>query len=328
MSILKRIVFGDTLIPQEFTIGLEDPEAEIAVRLDAGDMHCDVTRRQTTACTSPLILCVAFHEPPIPDERALERAVLRFCVRDKPRQVLGEIRLRRTGSVEVRGSQFVLFGVRGSRNYCLPKARLWAHYGSQALSQWGRNDPPDIRMSLLEQRAAVVTFIRPHPLALASVGDRSHGNIFTMNLMGELGDGYFGFALRDQRVVADVVERAGRVAVSGIPLPRCALAYRFAAHYKTEFIDWASLPIETVPSTAFGIPVPDFATGVKELEIVRVHRIGSHRLFLARIVRDERRAAGLQACAIHGFYQCWRTRGHPEKLRASVSEDLLNKGES
>ena len=328
MSILKRIVFGDTLIPQEFTIGLEEPNAEISVRLDTRDAHCDVTRRQMTACTAPLRLCIAFHEPPVPDERALERAVLRFCVRGSPRQILGEIRLRPEGSIAAGGSRFLLFGVRGSRNSCLPKARLWAHYVSQALSQWGRNDPPDIRMSLLEQRAAVVTFIRPHPLALASVGDRSHGNIFTMNLMGELGNGYFGFALRDQRVVADVVERAGRVAVSGIPLPRCALAYRYAAHYKTEFIDWEALPIETVPSTAFGIPVPDFATGVRELEIVKVHRLGSHRLYLARIVRDERRGAGLQACAIHGFYQCWRTRGHPEKLRASVAEDLLNKGGS
>lgn len=144
-------------------------------------------------------------------------------------------------------------------------------------------------MSLLEQRAAMVTFIRPHPLSLVSVRERSRGNIFTMNLMGELGNGYFGFALRDRRVVADVVERAGRVAVSVLPLSRCALAYRFAAHYKSEFIDWAALPIATLPSTEYGIPVPDFAIGVKELEIVNVDRIGRHRLFLARIVTDKSR---------------------------------------
>lgn len=79
--------------------------------------------------------------------------------------------------------------------------------------------------SLLEQRAAAVTFIRPHPLWLVSVGNRSSGNIFTMNLMEHLGNGYFGFALRHLRVAADLAERAGWIAVSGIPLTRCTLAF-------------------------------------------------------------------------------------------------------
>lgn len=320
MSVLEKIVFGDTMLPQEFTIGLDNPNAEIALRLDAGGMRYDVTRRQTTACTSPLILCIGFEEDPLPGEPP----VLRFQEVQSGR-VLGEIRLRRRTILSIGGSHFALFAVRGSRNFCLPRTRLWAHYMEQAVSQWRRNDPPDIRMRLVEQRAAIVTFIRPHPLSLVSVGNRSRGNIFTMNLMGDLGSGYFGFALRDRRVVTDVVERAGRVAVSGLPLSRCALAYRFAAHYKNEFIDWDALPIETRPSTEFGIPVPDFATGVKELEIVQVHRLGSHRLFLARIMRDETRAGGLQACAIHGFYQCWRTRGDIAKRQASVAEDRVNK---
>jgi flavin reductase (DIM6/NTAB) family NADH-FMN oxidoreductase RutF len=170
-----------------------------------------------------------------------------------------------------------------------------------------------------------VTFIRLHPLCLVSVGDRSSGNIFTMNLMGDLGDGHFGFALRDRRVVADLVERSGRVAISGIPLALCALAFRFAANYKKEFVDWEGLPFATPPSAEFGIPVPDFATSVKELEVVKVQRIGSHRLFIARIIRDEIGVGGLQACTVHGFYQFWRTKGDRAKLRASVTEGSVRK---
>jgi hypothetical protein len=180
-------------------------------------------------------------------------------------------------------------------------------------------------MTLVEQRAAAVTFIRLHPLCLVSVGNRSNGNIFTMNLMGDLGNGYFGFDLRDRRVVADLVERSGRIAASGIPLARCALAFQFAANYKKECVDWEGLPFATVPSAVFGIPVPDFATTVKQLELVKVHRIGSHRLFIARIIHDEIQAGGPQACTVHGFYPFWRTKGDRAKLRASVAEDLVRK---
>lgn len=325
LRIIKRIAFGETLIPQEFTIGLEDPKAEISVRLHAVDWHCDVTGRLTTACTAPLMLCIAFHDATNLSEREFPRAVLKFCELGGQKRVLGEVRLRLHTTITIGASQFLLFGVRSSINYCLPRIRLWAHYLLHAYSQWQRNDPPDVRMTLLEQRAAAVTFIRPHPLCLVSVGNRSSGNIFTMNLMGDLGNGYFGFALRHLRVAADLVERAGRIAVSGIPLTWCTLAFQFAANYKKESIDWDTLPFQTAPSAEFGIPVPDLATCVRELQILKVHTIGSHRLFIARIIRDETRTGAAQACVVHGFYQFWRTRGDKVKLRTSVAEDWVHK---
>jgi hypothetical protein len=324
LQIVKRVVFGETLIPQEFAIGLEDPKAEVSVWLHSVDLRCDVTGRQTTACTAPLMLCIAFHDATNLSDHNFRRAVLKFCERRGQGRVLGEIRLRLHAIIPIGASKFVLFGVRSSINYCLPRARLWAHYLLHAYSQWRRSDPPDIKMTLLEQRAAAVSFIRPHPLSLVSVGNRSSGNIFTMNLMGDLGNGYFGFALRHLRVAADLVERAGRIAVSGIPLTRCTLAFQFAANYKKESIDWDALAFQTAPSAEFGIPVPDWATSVRELQILKVHRIGSHRLFIARVIR-ETHSTGLQACVVHGFYQFWRTKGDKAKLRISVAEDWIHK---
>lgn len=322
---IKYIAFGDTFLPQEFTIGLEEPDAEVSTWLHTAHAQYDITGCQTIACTAPLMFCVAFHGAQNPAEQSLQRAVLKFSRRGGERLELGSIRLHFHTAIAMDTSQFILFAVRDSSNCCLPGARLWAHYVLQAYSQWRRNDPPDIKMTLVEQRAAMVAFIRPHPLCLVSVGNRSNGNIFTMNLMGDLGNGYFGFALRDRRIVTDLVERARRIAISGIPLARCALAYQFAANYKKECIDWETLPFETEPSAEFGIPVPDFATGVKELELVKVRRIGSHRLFIARIIHDETRARGLKACTVHGAYQFWRMKGDREKLRASVAEDSVHK---
>jgi len=306
---------------------MEDPCAEISVWLQAAGSCRDVTAHHTTACTSPLIMCVALEDGWNLAEHDLQRARLRYCERDQGR-TLGEIGLRFNSVVSLGRRRFALFRVQRSSNYCLPRVRLWAHYGRHAFRQWGRNDPPDMRMSLLEQRATLVTFIRPHPLFLVSVGDRRTGNIFTMNLTGDLGTGYVGFALRDQRVVADVVEQAGRVAISGIPIARCSLAFQLAANYKIQSVDWTTLPFRTVASAEFGIPVPDFAAGVREVEIEKVERIGGHRLYIGRIAREVPAAAGPRACVVHGFYQFWRMKGDRAKLRASVAEDAVHKGRS
>jgi hypothetical protein len=202
---------------------------------------------------------------------------------------------------------------------------MWSHYALQAYAQWRRNDPPDIRMNLREERAACVTFIKPHPLYLGSLGDRTCGNIFPMNLMGDLGGGYLGFALRELRLAAHLVERSGRLAISAVPLSWCSLPFQLAGNHKKESIDWSQLPFETRESASFRIPVPGFATRVRELRIENIHKLGSHRFFIARAVTDETRAGGLEACVVHGFYQFWRLQGDRAALRASVAEDAIRK---
>jgi hypothetical protein len=321
----SKLAFGDTLLPQEFTIGLTEPEAEISVWLCDRGKRRDVTGQFTTACTSPLTLCISLGKGEPPDESSPESIALHFCERDGKQRLLGEIQLACDTTISVDGHHFMLFRVRDSTNYCLPRIRLWAHYALHAYSQWRRDDPPDIRMTLLEQKAASVTFIRPHPLCLVSVGDLADGNIFPMNLMGDLGDGYFGFALREQRLAGHLVERAGRIALSAIPISKCSVPFRLVDNHKKTSIDWSVLPFETKLSGKFGIPVPSFAVRVREMQVERVHPIGSHRFFIARVVSDETHSSDPQACVIHGFYQFLRLGGNSSKLKASITEDIVNK---
>ena len=172
----------------------------------------------------------------------------------------------------------------------------------------------------------MVTFIRPHPIALVSVVSDFGGNIFPMNIMGNLGNGYFAFALKDSRRAAHLVERAGHVALSSVPLSQARLAFQLAVNHVKDCIDWEQLPFATIKSAEFGIPVPAFTQRVREMEVEKVHPIGSHTLFIARIVRDERLTAEAELCVIHGFYQSWRLRGRNTELKAALIEDLVNKG--
>jgi flavin reductase (DIM6/NTAB) family NADH-FMN oxidoreductase RutF len=323
--VIQKIVFGDTFAPQEFFLGLADPQTEITVWLHGMGDPLDVTLRHSMACAAPFAICIAFDEDQKAREKDLTNLSLKFCERDGQKRVLGEIGLRLSTIILAIGVELILFEARNSANYCLPRVRLCAHYLFHAYSQWGKVDTSEMKMSFLERRAAMVMFIRPHPVSLVSLVGETGGNIFPMNIMGDLGKGYFAFALKDSRRAAHLVEFTGRIAVSNVPLQYAPLAYQLAVNHTKESIEWNELPFATKMSSTFGIPIPVFAQRVRELEVEKVHRIGSHTFFVAKIACDVVYSKDPGLCVIHGFYQAWRLKGHSAELKASVVEDSFNK---
>jgi flavin reductase (DIM6/NTAB) family NADH-FMN oxidoreductase RutF len=318
-------VFGDTFLPQEFFLGLADPQTEITVWLHGMGSPLDVTGRHSMACAAPFTICIAFDEGQGPSEKNRKRLTLKFCERDGQNRVLGEIGLKLTAIILEAGLALTFFEARSTTNYCLPKIRLWTHYLFHAYSQLRKPDTSDVKMSFLERRAAMVMFIRPHPVSLVSLTGEAGGNIFPMNLMSDLDNGYFVFALKDSRRAAHLVERTRRIALSNVPLSQAPLAYQLAINHAKEHIEWAQLPFATKVSSTFNIPVPIFTQRVRELEVTKAHNLGSHIFFLARIVHDETFSQSLGLSVIHGFYQAWRLNGHSAELQASRAEDSLYK---
>jgi flavin reductase (DIM6/NTAB) family NADH-FMN oxidoreductase RutF len=319
---LNRIVYGDTSIPQEFTIGLRQPQGEIAVFLHGFGAPLDVTERHTMACCAPFMMGVSLDGVGNTESGDIS---LRFCERGGDNRVLGVIRLAPNTAVSLDGSELILFDVISSTNYCLARLRLWAHYLPAAYSNWRRFKTFDVKMHSREIRASQVAFIRPHPLMLGSVNGESGGNIFPMNLLGDLGNHYFAFALKDSRRPAHLVERLGSIAVSNVPLSLCSVAFKLAANHTKESIEWSQLSFPLMRSRNLLIPVPASAPRVRELKVDRVHKIGSHTLFIARIISDEWHWDDPQVHIVHGFYQHWRLRGDKARLKSSLIEDSLNK---
>jgi flavin reductase (DIM6/NTAB) family NADH-FMN oxidoreductase RutF len=324
---IQRLVFGDTLLPQAFTIGLAEPQNEIKVWLHGTSVPIDVTHRHSMACADPFTVCIALDEEQKFTETELERLSLKFCERNGQKRILGRINLngKRTTVVPVTGAQLILFEVRSSANYCIPKARIWAHYLLHRYSLWRKVDSAGIKMSFLERRAVMVMFIRPHPVVLVSLGGEADGNIFPMNIMGDLEHGYFAFALKNSRLAARLVERSTRLALSDVPLSQTSLAYRLGVNHGKLSIDWDELPFATKSSAKFKIRVPVFAQRVREMEVETIRNLGSHTFFVARMIHDERFADSVGLCIVHGFYQAWRLKGHREELETSLANDLFNK---
>src|SRR5579859_6128118 len=95
-QVLRKVLFGDTFVPQEFFIGLPDPQLEIAVWFHGMVAPIDVTLRHSMACAAPFAICIAFEVGDVTDERNLNQLSLVFCDQSNCGRPLGEIALRLT----------------------------------------------------------------------------------------------------------------------------------------------------------------------------------------------------------------------------------------
>src|SRR5580704_891364 len=98
---LRKILFGDTLVPQEFFLGLPDPQKEIGVWLHGMGTPVDVTFRHSMACAAPFVICIAFEEADSPGKEDLNRLSLLFCEQSGQRRALGEISLKFTTMISI-----------------------------------------------------------------------------------------------------------------------------------------------------------------------------------------------------------------------------------
>jgi flavin reductase (DIM6/NTAB) family NADH-FMN oxidoreductase RutF len=111
------------------------------------------------------------------------------------------------------------------------------------------------------------------------------------------------------------VKRSGRVALSSIPFETAEVARQLGKQHLLSSIDWSQLPFRVKGSSSFGIPVPEFALWVRELQVQAVVELGSHTFFVARVLQEEVYSDGPGFFMIHGIYQRVRApsveRGRP-----------------
>jgi len=312
---IRSLLLGDSDLPQQCAVGLRDPQSEVRVVLHGVGAPRDVTWRHMIACASPFTIGIGLDGEACREAAGAGSPVtLRFFEREGNQRLLAEIGIRLSSSVPAGAQELGLFEIDTCRNYCLPQPRLWAHYLLLAyLRSHGPKKAGEIPMVASGVHAGIACFTCPRPVVLVSVpASDTTGNMFPMNLMGPVGDGYFAFSLNSTRKASTLVQRVGRVALSDLPLDQSDRARELRGNHRRESIGWDEIPFSTRLSAAFGIPVPDFALRVREMEVEAIRRLGSHSVFIARVVSEERWSDGPQFFMIHGIYQAWRLRKRPD----------------
>jgi flavin reductase (DIM6/NTAB) family NADH-FMN oxidoreductase RutF len=317
-QIFKKVILGGEVLPMRFFIGQPQPQEEVAVWLHGFGPSRDVTRCHGPASTVPCTLWVAFDASKVPSEKQCARLSLRFRECRGRMRLLGEIGLKCTHTIDAGPSSLLVFEPRHAVNYCHPRASFYAHMLLQMWRQ--RNINSTIRLSPLEQRAMSVLFTCPRPISLVTVSQAGRSNMFPLNVMSDVSDEYFAFALTASKSPAQFLQSARRFALSVTPFEQAPIAFAMAVNHNTFWIEFDELPFPTRPSAKLGLPVPTFSSRVREMEIESVHRVGSHALFVARTISDERLTYGPEFSVVHGFYQSWRLR-HGLDTPSSIARD-------
>jgi flavin reductase (DIM6/NTAB) family NADH-FMN oxidoreductase RutF len=309
-EIVKRVVFGPPNFAQQCPIGMQDPQSEVLVQLCGMGAPIDVTHRHLMACGFPFTVGIGFNgeaESKLETNKSLS---LRFLEKNGRGRLLGKIGLQFKTTISTGPKSLCLFQPRSYGNYCLPKPWLWSRYLYYSRTS-SSPQTAEMPLTVRELRSMFVFYICPRPVVLATVCEGNSGNLFPLNLMGTIDADYFAFALNTSRAVTSVVERAGRLALSSVPIEKSPVALELGPNHRHEHIDWTRLPFVLRSSSTFGLPVPAFALRVREMQVEGCHKIGSHTLFVARTLRDERREEGLEFFVVHGIYQALRRRAYP-----------------
>lgn len=287
-------------LPQWSVVAIVPPQRAIAAILYAAGQTVDVTRDHTVAALRPLVLATSLD--------AGARPVLEYVDRATG-SLLGVLRLAKLTRIAAADAPLTLYRVAGAEHHCLgwPRRPWNAWLQNRRMRRHAASHPSLMAPAAVQQ--LMVVYVCPRPVVLVSVSTPAHRNIFPMDLVGPLQrSGLFALALRSTNVSVPVMRDARRVALSSVPATLRGLAYELAAHHAQGLTDWNALPCPVQASREFGIPVPTAALRVRELAIVHSEEVGSHTLFLGRIVSDAALADDAQLHHTAGFHQAWRQR--------------------
>jgi flavin reductase (DIM6/NTAB) family NADH-FMN oxidoreductase RutF len=317
LKTLKRMLLGPIDFPQKIELGLEDPQSEVDVWLHGLGDRLNVTQTHLMACGAPFTICIGFAENYAASVQFNNRLALRFQEHSGAQRFIGEIGLRFVSSLRVGTRQLCLFRMADYKNRSVSPLRLWTLY----LQYSKIPHSADVRITERELRAVYVFNVCPRPVALVSVVHEDSANLFPMDLMGSVGDGYFAFALTSSKAAAPLVERAGRVVLSSVPFEQAAVATKLGANHRKSSINWNELPFPMMRPGAIDALVPSFALRAREMKVEAVHPLGSHTLFVARTIADEHFGDGLQLFNAHGTCKLWinsHTQHHSSRDRNSA----------
>jgi flavin reductase (DIM6/NTAB) family NADH-FMN oxidoreductase RutF len=228
--------------------------------------------------------------------------------------VLGRIRLRLGRILSLPAARLGLFEVAGQSSVCLPRLRQ----AQAVLRSWWRQrrkekrDPYNFRISPLDLRALAVLYICPRPVFLVSCSFQGADNLFPMDLVGTVVGGYFLLSLRSTSPAIRLMTGRKQMALCTVSPSAWPIVHELGKHHRKERMEWSALPFARRSSPALGLPVPEPARSIREVTVEHVDVVGSHTLFVTRIVTESHLAGGPVLHHISGLYHAYLVRqGRP-----------------
>jgi len=284
-ALLRETIIGESVVREFMTVGIGDSVRE-KVYLKSGERISDITGRQWLLALDPRVLGV-WVERGAPDDLPSENAACRMYFLDSAptderhvaREAVAVLDLEPFTRIEEKRGTLVLMKVTNSEIRHVPswKARLlYTRFYKKP------------RFSFEKLKAVAAAYSYPRRVRIISFKESSEYNyIFPMDLLADISyAGLYLFGMRHSNRVLSKVTQQEQIVVSEVPAELKPLIYQLGKNHSASPPPLEQLPFATVQSREFGVHIPDWAEGYKELHIRRTLDLGSHMLLLAECAQE------------------------------------------
>ncbi len=280
-NILRRLLFGDTVITEYSTITIRDGVKE-AAWLESGRQRMDVSQRHWLLCLDPIIFGVWMNN----QEDLITSASggsFKIYFRDLTEggssgQDIAMMHLTLFGKIEEEGG--TLFLLKCSR------ARIFhIHHWKARLIYLKYYKKPGFPFSRLKEFATAYSY--PRKVRLVSFTSDDYYNIFPMDLLGEIpGTHKYVFGLRHRNIALPKMIESRKLVVSEVSYLFKDIIYQLGKHHASLPPLLNALPFKVIRSEKLGFYIPEWVESYKEVKILRTLNLGSHMLMLGEYEKE------------------------------------------
>jgi hypothetical protein len=269
----------------------------------------DITNHHLFIGYSPLVF--AFFPGPEMVLSQIDNVKIVFAQRDldpveilDKRDVLASIYLRKV-PIQFAGCHEVYFYEGTSASHRLLNS--FHQFVVQLGNDLYNNKPGNVFLRGNLYKQVQLAYAIPRTISLISVRQNDLFNLFPTDLHGPIADGHYIISLRRGGKAGQQVETVKKILVSEVLLSSYKFVYSLGKNHMQELKDKSQFLFGDKFSATFQLPLPQFASYYRELELLDSVDHGIHRFFLFRIIHQCRIQAAAQTLAhVHNVYASWR----------------------
>ncbi|MEP7167876.1 MAG: hypothetical protein ABI855_00750 [Bacteroidota bacterium] len=124
--------------------------------------------------------------------------------------------------------------------------------------------------------------IKPRPVYVACIGNLQNGDVFPIDITGNISEEYYFFSVRKSSPAVKKIIELKKVTLCLVPFNNKNEVYSLGKHHKNGKLNFDSVSFSVITSNEFKIPVPGFVINVNELKIVDYFDCGVHTVFYSQ----------------------------------------------